>query len=133
MHEAGLKEYTLYEHMLLFNEMVREFYTHLQPAVDNQPTFSIARGKEIPFIRSDILKAILIPNVPEKEPSFVDRVNKILSDSSRFRELCSNGFNKSFLKVGYQRRPFILVSRSIKYNIVSSTTTIELYSMTLYY
>lgn len=74
MHDVGLEEYTLYKHAPACNEIVQEFYAHLQLAIGNQSTYSIGKGKEIPFTRTEILGAILIPDVPIQEPSFVDRV-----------------------------------------------------------
>lgn len=98
----------------------------------DKPAYSIVKGKKIPFIRAKSLRATLLVNVPEKEPSFADRVNEILSGSQKFREFRSNisdyGFNKSFVKVLYLRKPFVLVSFFfIKYSITSSSTKTKLY------
>lgn len=38
--------------------------------MDNQPTVLNVKGKEIPFVKTNILKVISIPNVPEEKPSF---------------------------------------------------------------
>lgn len=75
MQDAVLKEYTLHKHKPPCNEIVREFYTHPQLIMDNQPAYLIVNAKEVPRTREEILRAISIPDVPEEKHSFTNRVN----------------------------------------------------------
>lgn len=70
MQDAWLEEYTLYKHASPCNEIVWEFYAHIQLAMDDQTAYLIVKGSEIPFTRAKILRVIPIPDVPEIEPSF---------------------------------------------------------------
>lgn len=119
MQNVSLEEYTLYKHTPSWNEIVWEFYVHLQLEMNNQLAYSIVKDREILFPRAKILRAIPISDVPEEELPFTDRVNEILSGSQRFWVFYINindyGFSKKFLKVGYFRKPFVLV------NILSNT------------
>lgn len=49
--------------------------------MDEQPEYSIVKEKEIPFTQAEILKVILVFDVPKREPSFTDRVDEIPSCS----------------------------------------------------
>lgn len=51
-----------------------------------------------------------------------------LADSKNSSNISDVAINESFLKVGYLRQKYVLVSLLIKYNIIMSSTTIELYS-----
>lgn len=65
------------------------------------------------FNRQEIFNVIPLPDVPEKEPSFSDRVNNTSSGSPTFKELCTNlgdqTFNTSYLRSGLLRKELLLV------------------------
>lgn len=90
MQGAGLEGYTLHEHTLPCNEIVRDFYENLQLVMGDQPTYFIVKGSEVLFTGEEILQAILI-------------LDEIPSGSRMFRELCTNinnyAFNESHFKV----------------------------------
>lgn len=81
MLDVQLEEYTLYKHASHCNKIPWEFYAQLQPAMGDQPTYSIVKDEEIPFTREEILRVIPIPDIPEEKPSFTGIVKKIPSGS----------------------------------------------------
>lgn len=125
---VGLEEYTLHKHAPPCFEIVREFYTYLQLVMGDQPACSIVKGSDVPFTRA-ILRAISILDVPEKVSSFTNRVNKIPSNSQRFWEFPTSSITT--LMIAFKKWD-ILESYCwviIKYNIITSSSTTELYSM----
>lgn len=48
--QKGLEDYTRHKHLPSYNEIVREFYAHLEPVMGNQVTHIIIRGKMFPNI-----------------------------------------------------------------------------------
>lgn len=130
MKNTGWEEYTFHKYAQPCNKIVRGFYAHLRPVMGDKPTYSIVKGKDVPFTR-EILRSISIPDIPVKETSFTDRVNEKSRNFQRFRELGTNisdyDFNESSLKVGNLWKLYILVCNFIKYSIIPSSIATKFY------
>lgn len=64
----GFENYTGHEHPLAYNEIIQEFYAPLEPTMGDHHVL-IVIGKVFPFMRQEILPAILVLDIPEEEPS----------------------------------------------------------------
>lgn len=126
MRQVGLEDYIRHEHLPAYNEIVQEFYAHLELTMGDQPVHTIVRGRMFPFMRHEIINTIPIPDVAEEEPSFSDRVNDTLSRFPTFRESYMNlndyAFTTTFMRSELLKE-LVLVSHFTKFNIALSSTT----------
>lgn len=127
--KGGLDNHMMHKFLPIYNELVQEFYAHLEPLLGNQPVYSLVRGLMVPFMRQKILNAIPIYDILEEEPSFSGKVNNTPTGSPSFKELCSNhsnyAYNIGYMKSELLKNEFMLLFLFSKYNITSLFTTIE--------
>lgn len=79
----------------------------------DQHVHIILRDKVFLFMRQEIINVIPVMDVPERKPSFSDRVNDTPSRSPSFRELCMNlsdyTFTTTFMRLGLLKKELVLV------------------------
>lgn len=56
--DVGLEEYTMHDHLLAVNEILWEFYAHLELSIEVSPPFSKVCGQVVRFARQHILVAL---------------------------------------------------------------------------
>lgn len=130
MRDVGLEAYNMHNHQPTANEIVWEFYAHVEPLVDNQPAFLRVRGRLVTFkSQYTILNAIPIKDIPMEHPLVLKMVSQIPTGTLTFQEMCANltdcRFNTRYLKSSLLKKDLILIFLFSKYNILASYMTME--------
>lgn len=98
--------------------------------MDDVPAYTMISGKMFLFRRQKILKSTLIPDIPEEELSFSDRVNNMPTGLPVCRKLYANlsdhAFNTNFMRSELLKE-FVQVFFFMKFNITPLSRRTELY------